>query len=115
MSRIFAGGVCCLLFLMAGVTLPGQDTAPKQPLVSVIGAVTALDADAHTVTVKQDKTAADYVIQLADTKTLLKVEPGAKDLKNAVRITAADLEVGDRVEVRAIPPADGVKRSRPKV
>jgi len=30
------------------------------------------------------------------------VEPGAKDLKNAVRITADDLQAGDRVDVRGL-------------
>jgi hypothetical protein len=79
-----------------------QDTpAPaKQPLDHVLGAITAVDASAHTVTVLEDKTAASYTIQLADTKSLLKVEPGAKDLTTAQRITADDLQIGDRVDVR---------------
>jgi hypothetical protein len=68
----------------------------------VIGAVTAVDGSAHTVTVKDDKTGASQTILVGNTKTLLKVEPGAKDLKNAVRITADDLQVGDRVDVRGL-------------
>ena len=72
----------------------------KQPLDHVIGAVTAVDAGAHTVTVLEDKTSTSYTIQLADTKSFLKVAPGAKDLTNAQRITADDLQIGDRVDVR---------------
>ena len=100
------------LFLLVGFVLVAQEavpTAPKQPLVHVIGAVTAVDAGSKTVNVKEDKTGTDFVIQLANTKTLLKVEPGAKDLKTAVRITSDDLQVGDRVDVRAIPPDDAGK------
>ena len=66
----------------------------------MLGTVTSVDGAAHTITVKDDKTAADYVISLADTRTLLKVEPGAKDLHNAVRITADDLAASDRVDIR---------------
>jgi Cu/Ag efflux protein CusF len=77
-------------------------TPAKQPLDHVIGAVTAVDGAAHTVTVKEDKTGASQTILVGNTKTLLKVEPGAKDLKNAVRITADDLQVGDRVDVRGL-------------
>jgi hypothetical protein len=76
--------------------------AVKQPLEHVLGAVTAVDNGAHTVTVKEDKSGSSRTILLADTKTLLKVEPGAKDLKSAVRIVADDLQVGDRVDVRGL-------------
>jgi len=79
----------------------GQDApAPKAALDHVLGTITAVDKAAKTVTVKEDKTGAVEIIQLSNTKTLLKVEPTAKDLKSAVRITAEDLEEGDRVDVR---------------
>jgi Cu/Ag efflux protein CusF len=87
----------------ASVCIHAQDGTPvaaRQPLDHVLGAVTAVDANAHTVTVLEDKTSATYTILLADTKSLLKVEPGAKDLTSAQRITANDLQVGDRVDVR---------------
>jgi hypothetical protein len=93
-----------LAILAASLCVQAQDTPPpaKQPLDHILGAVTAVDDAAHTVTVKDDKTGASQTILLANTKTLLKVEPGAKDLKSAVRITADDLEVGDRVDVRGV-------------
>ena len=80
-----------------------QDAATppaKQPMDHVLGAVTAVDPAAHTITVVEDKTGTTYTILLADTKSFLKVEPGAKDLTNAQRITADDLQVGDRVDAR---------------
>lgn len=82
---------------------PAADTAAApaaKPTEHILGTVTNVDGTAHTITVKDDKTSADYVISLADTRTLLKVEPGAKDLHNAVRITADDLAVADRVDIR---------------
>jgi hypothetical protein len=49
--------------------------------------------------VKEDKSGTEYKVLLQNTRTLLKVEPTAKDLSNAVRITADDLATGDRVQV----------------
>ena len=89
-----------ILFSAAG-DLRAQDNAtPKSALEHVLGTVTAVDAATHTITVKEDKTGTTHAILLTGTKTLLKVEPGAKDLKSAVRITADDLQTGDRVDVR---------------
>jgi hypothetical protein len=90
------------IFLLA-LRMGAQDAPAgpqKQPLDHVLGTVTAVDAAAHTITVKEDKVGVDHTILLVDTKTLLKVEPTAKDLKSATRITYSDLEVGDRVDVR---------------
>jgi hypothetical protein len=75
-------------------------TTPKSALDHVLGTITAVDKAGKTVTVQEDKTSTVHIIQLANTKTLLKVEPTAKDLKSAVRISADDLETGDRVDVR---------------
>jgi Cu/Ag efflux protein CusF len=94
--------ICCLA-LSAAVACSafGQDApAPKAALDHVLGTITAVDKAEKTVTVKEDKTGTVELIQLANTKTLLKVEPTAKDLKSAVRITSGDLEEGDRVDVR---------------
>jgi len=85
-------------------TLQAQDTtssAQARPTEHVLGTVTATDGTNRTVTVKEDGASAQsHVIDLSNTKTLLKVPPTAKDLKAATRITAGDLAVGDRVDVR---------------
>lgn len=97
----------CLLLCAAFAPLaicrqdtPASSVQAKTPLEHVIGTITLVDKAAQTVTVQEDKTGTVHLIQLAGAKTLLKVEPTAKDLKNATRITADDLEKGDRVDVR---------------
>jgi hypothetical protein len=93
-----------LITLVVVCTLQAQDTtssAQVKPSEHLIGTVTETDAGNHTVTVKEDGASAQtHVINLSSAKTLLKVPPTAKDLKTATRITAEDLAVGDRVDVR---------------
>jgi len=93
-----------LIFLAVLPILRAQDTSASEkakPTEHVLGTVTATDAANHTVTVKEDgANAQTHIIDLSNTRTLLKVPPTAKDLKNATRITAGDLAVGDRVDVR---------------
>jgi uncharacterized protein DUF5666 len=102
-----AAKVSVSILFAAGVCVQAQDAAaPKQSLDHVLGTITALSAADHTATVKEDKTGTEFSIQLATTKTLIKVDPGAKDLKGATRITADNLQVGDRVEARGTKPAD---------
>ena len=91
-STFLSIGLLCLSCAAA------QETTANKP-TPIIGTVTAVDPATHKVTVKEDKTGTEYSVDLANTKTLLKVEPTAKDLKGATRITADDLEVGDRVQV----------------
>jgi Cu/Ag efflux protein CusF len=89
-----------VIFVTGCFAQDAATTPAKQPLEHVLGTIDAIDASAHTVTVKEDKTNAERVIHVANTKTLLKVEPNAKDLKAATRISADDLQAGDRVDVR---------------
>lgn len=93
-----------LITLVVISTLQAQDTtasAQAKPSEHVIGTVTDTNPVNHTVTVKEDGAAGQtHVIDLTNTKTLLKVPPTAKDLKTATRITAGDLATGDRVDVR---------------
>ncbi len=93
-----------LIPLVVVSTLPAQDTsasAQSKPAEHVIGTITATRPADHIVNVKEDGAAGQtQVIDLASTKTLLKVSPTAKDLKSATRITADDLAVGDRVDIR---------------
>ncbi len=100
MLKLFAmcltGG---LLLAFTGLAQDTAGTAPSKPAERVIGTVTAVNGGAHSVTVKEDKTGTEYTVDLQDARTLLKVDPTAKDLKNATRITASDLAVGDRVQI----------------
>ena len=94
-----------ILGFVIGTRALAQDVSAGKPTEHVIGTVTRADAAAHTITIKDDKTGSETTILLADTKTLLKVPPGAKDLKTATRITADQLATGDRVDVRGSKPA----------
>jgi hypothetical protein len=88
-------------FLLVSAFL-AQNPAPPgaKPNQHVLGTIVAVDPASHHITVKEDKTGTAYVVSLENTRTLLKVQPGAKDLKAAARITANDLALGDRVDIR---------------
>jgi hypothetical protein len=102
-SRLLLG-----ISLILGTRLLAQETGipSTKPTEHVIGTISATEPSAHTITVKDDKSGAETVVLLGDTKTLLKVPPGAKDLKTAVRITSDQLETGDRVDVRGFKAPD---------
>ncbi len=82
------------------VVLCQESPAPSKPTEHLVGTVASADAGSQTVTLKEDGSGLEHVIQLQNTRTLLKVSPGAKDLKAAVRITSSDLVPGDRIDVR---------------
>lgn len=75
-------------------------SAGAKPDQHVLGTIITVDPASRRITVREDKTQTAYTISLEKTRTLLKVQPGAKDLKAAARITANDLAVGDRVDIR---------------
>ncbi len=83
-----------------GFSAQTASPSPPKPDQHVLGTVSSLNTASQTITVNQDKTGTPYTISLAKARTLLKVAPGAKDLKSAARITASDLAVGDRVDIR---------------
>ncbi len=87
--------------LLAFPAFASQESTPAaKPSEHLIGTVANADASGQSVTLKEDGAGIEHVIHLGDTKTLLKVAPGAKDLKSATRIKATDLAPGDRIDVR---------------
>jgi hypothetical protein len=75
------------------------------PQSRILGEVTAVDAAGKSLTVKSDK--GDVTAVVLDEKTLyLRVPPGEKDLKNASRISLAEISAGDRVLARGQMSAD---------
>jgi hypothetical protein len=88
-------------FLLVSAFLAQNPGPPgAKPNQHVLGTIVAVAPASHQITVKEDKTGTAHVVLLENTRTLLKVQPGAKDLKAAARITANDLAVGDRVDIR---------------
>jgi transcription antitermination factor NusG len=98
MLRLLAA--CSAVFVVLPIASMAQEASSNKPAEHMIGTITAVDATSHAVTVKEDKTGTEKKVLVGNTRTLLKVEPGAKDLKNATRIKADDLQAGDRVDVR---------------
>ncbi len=98
---VFAVGT---LVLQSGAqTTSSPSTKPAE---HVLGTITSIDGAAHTAVVKEDKTGTEQTVLLSEARTLLKVPPGAKDLKSASRFTADQLAVGDRVDVRGSKSSD---------
>jgi hypothetical protein len=99
------------LLALAFLSLPsssGQNppVVPSKPDQHIVGTITAANPASRHIAIKQDKTDTEYAISLENARTLLKVEPGAKDLKTATRIAPNDLAVGDRVDIRGFKAAD---------
>jgi Cu/Ag efflux protein CusF len=65
----------------------------------VIGEVTTIDPAALRITVKTDA-GASVNVTLNDKTSYMRLAPGEKTLKNAAKITLADVGVGDRVWAR---------------
>lgn len=97
--------IAATVFYACSFAQDAQTPSPK-PTEHVLGSITNIDAAAHTITVKVDGGAGEQTVLLANTKTLIKVAPGAKDLKGATKITGDDLAVGDRIDVRGSKAAD---------
>ncbi len=78
-----------------------EPPAPAKPKAfnSIIGEVTVLDAGAKQITMKTDA-GTPATVPLDDKTLYLRVPPGEKDLKKAVKITLSDIGVGDRVLAR---------------
>ncbi len=106
MANLFFGLAFGGVALCAIAVAQSPQAAPAKPTEHLIGTVVSANPGAHTITVKDDKSGAETVILLAETKTLLKVPPGAKDLKSAMRITSDQLATGDRVDIRGFKATD---------
>jgi hypothetical protein len=72
----------------------GSQTADR-----AIGEVTAIRSENHQIALKTDPGDAVDIV-LSDSTLYLRVPPGEKDLKNALRIKLGDIAVGDRVLAR---------------
>lgn len=94
-----------VLFLSA-ILLPAmQAQQASQPAIARrIGAIKAING--NTLTLSQDS-GPDVTATVAPNARILRIAPGAKDLKDATAIQLQDLQVGDRVRVRGQASADG--------
>jgi hypothetical protein len=80
----------------------GSQTSAAQ--TRVVGAVTAVDKTANQITVKGD-TGETILIVITPTSSLLRLPAGETSSQKAVKITLADIVVGDRLFARIAGPA----------
>jgi hypothetical protein len=79
-----------------GASLPAQETSPAT-LARRIGAIKSIAG--HTLTLTSDS-GPDISVTVQPDARILRIAPGAKDLKDATPVALPDLQVGDRVRVR---------------
>jgi hypothetical protein len=72
----------------------------------IVGVVTAVDRSGNQVTIKSDA-GESIAIVTSSTSALLRLPPGETSAQKAVKITLADIAVGDRLFARGTTSADG--------
>jgi hypothetical protein len=99
--------ICGLALQYGAVLLRAQESQPPAPQAAAtrsLGTVKAISGKSVTLTTDAGS---DISVLLQDGARLLRVEPGEKDLKNAVPLELQDLQPGDRVLVRGKTADDG--------
>ena len=79
---------------------PAGQTAPARPL----GTIKSISGNSLTLSTDAG---VSYSVSIGDAARILRIEPGAKDLKNASPLTLSDLQVGDRILVMGKISEDG--------
>jgi hypothetical protein len=106
--RLLLGSLLCVFALPhSPMVLRAQDS--QQPASQAAGARalgTVKTMSGRSVTLTTD-TGSEINVTLQDDARLLRVEPGEKDLKNAVPLALQDIQPGDRVLVRGKTAEDG--------
>jgi Domain of unknown function (DUF5666) len=99
-------GVCGSMPAVFGASTQAQaQDAPQAALARRIGAVKAING--NTLTLSQDS-GPDVVVSVQPNARILRIAPGAKDLKDAAPVQLQDLQVGDRVRVRGQASGDAI-------
>jgi hypothetical protein len=79
---------------------PAGQTASARPL----GTIKSISGNSLTLSTDAG---VSYSVSVGDAARILRIEPGAKDLKNASPLTLSDLQVGDRILVMGKVSEDG--------
>src|SRR5713226_4809898 len=106
-ARLMVTLICGLALQGGGVLLRAQEAQPSAPQVAAtrsLGTVKTIAGKSITLTTDAGS---DIGVLLQDGARLLRVEPGEKDLKNAVPLELQDVQPGDRVLVRGKMADDG--------
>jgi len=76
---------------------PAQSAAAPGDIARRIGAIKSING--NTVTLTPDS-GGDVMVTIAPNARMLRIAPGAKDLKDATPVQSQELQVGDRIRVR---------------
>jgi hypothetical protein len=110
-ARNAALGICCALALSFILSAREMASAQSEPAASqrdqsqgstmnlVLGEVSSIDKAANQIVLKTDSAEAVTVL-LTDATVYLRVPPGEQTLDKAVKVTLADIGVGDRLYAR---------------
>ena len=101
--------VICMVFAAAAsdVDATAAKSAPRAAQAAVERAVGTIKTITGKTIVLTSDTGSETMIQVPDGARLLRVEPGAKDLKDAVPLELKELQPGDRILVRGKRAEDG--------
>lgn len=98
-SAIFLSAALLLAgtaLVTTGALLPAQET-PAATVARRIGAIKSIAGNSLTLT---PDSGPDVSVTVQPDARILRIAPGAKDLKDATTVALHDLQVGDRVRVR---------------
>jgi len=105
--RLTVVSVCMLLGAASAVGTEARQQAPQaapNPATRPVGTIKSISG--KTIVLTTD-TKSEVTVQVQDDAKLVRVEPGEKDLKNAVPLQLQDLQAGDRILVRGKLADDG--------
>jgi hypothetical protein len=96
----------CLGLGAANGVRAGRERQAQQPAASSVTRGTVKTITGKTIVLASDA-GAEVTIEVQDDARLLRIEPGAKDLKSAAPLQLTDLQPGDRILVRGATGPDG--------
>lgn len=102
--RVWSIALAALFLAAISLSTAQAEQASPPAIAKRIGTIKAINGS--TLMLSQDS-GLDFTATVAPNARLLRIAPGAKDLKDAAAIQLLDLQVGDRVRVRGQASTDG--------
>ena len=99
-------GIVVAALILSGLSTSGRaQDAAQSSLARKIGAVKSISGNTLTLT---SDSGPDVAVNVLPNARILRIAPGAKDLKDAAPIQLQDLQVGDRIRVRGQAAGDAI-------
>lgn len=107
-ARLIAVCMCAgVAFALGAAAFAAGEPLPQATQSTVARAVGTIKTITGNAIVLTTDTGTETSILVPDTAKLVRIEPGAKDLKSAVPLQLQELQVGDRILVRGAISLDG--------